>query len=135
MTLVIQSSLIILVFPQFNNFGDYTPHDFMVAVSVGVLNMTTQILLSLALKYEDATVLAPLHYMEVIVVLFADLVFFGTKFSLTDISGIVIVSVFILIPLIKKCLLREKEIESSIELQESLNQSVRSKLDEYHSCC
>ena len=120
LAMFLESFIFILIFPKFWTFSYYSQHDLMIAVIIGVLNMSTQILLSVATKLENATVLAPLHYLEVITVLLADLLFFDIKFSLPDMVGIFIVSVCILIPLIRKSLTFKPENENPNESQEGL---------------
>ena len=120
LAMFLESLVIILIFPKFWTFSYYSQYDLMVVVIIGVLNVLTQILLSVATKLENATVLAPLHYLEVITVLLTDLLFFEIKFSLLDIIGIIIVSVCILIPLIRKSLTVKHESENFSGSQEGL---------------
>ncbi|CAI2376172.1 unnamed protein product [Moneuplotes crassus] len=127
MALVIESAFMILIFPEFNNFGDYSNTDWLIAIMIGFSNAGTQILLSIATKYEDASVLAPLNYVEVIFVLLADVIFFYVSFTLLDIIGMTLISVCILIPLIRKSREHKKEVHSEIE--ESLEMSLTHKAE------
>ena len=100
----------------------------MIVIIIGFLNVATQVLLSVAIKLENATIIAPLHYLEVVFVLIVDLLFFEVKFLVIDIAGIILISICILIPLIRKSLLAQKNHENSHKLEENMSQSQKIEL-------
>ncbi|CAI2373397.1 unnamed protein product [Moneuplotes crassus] len=59
---------------------------------------------TLAFSYQLASKLAPMIYIENIFTILADVVIFGYNFGKTDLLGIVIISCFIALPFLTRCL-------------------------------
>jgi drug/metabolite transporter (DMT)-like permease len=68
----------------------------------GVFNYMGQTFKSLAFKYEDASVVAPFSYFQVIYLFICDLVVFNYSFSPTDLLGAGLISVCLLVPELSK---------------------------------
>jgi len=90
---IVDSVIILVIFPQFRNFRDYSQYELMIVVLIGISNVIVQVLLSIATKLENVTILAPLHYIEVLIVLLCDLVFFHVIFDIIDIIGMSVISI------------------------------------------
>lgn len=60
-------------------------------LSIGVFGLIGQILMTLAFKFEEATVIAPFKYMEIVYAMIISLIVFGEWYSLWSMFGILII--------------------------------------------
>ena len=74
----------------FYHFSEYTYYDFTLFFLSGIFNYAGQATRSLAVKYEEASYIAPLNYLQVVAFLICDLTFFGYVFVYLDYIGAVI---------------------------------------------
>lgn len=71
----------------------------------GILNSADQNFKGLAFSYEDASVIAPLQYLQVLFLFVTDLVVFHYSFTFADIIGALIITICILAPDLQKTIL------------------------------
>ena len=71
----------------FYHFSEYTYYDFTLLLLSGIFNYAGHATRSLAVKYEEASYIAPLSYLQVVAFLICDLSFFGYVFVLLDYIG------------------------------------------------
>ena len=84
--------------PSVYNFEHYTLYSSCLMLLSGVINYMAQTLRSAALKYAEATVIAPFSYFQVLFLFITDLVLFSYSFNLTEIWGGVIITLCLLGP-------------------------------------
>mmetsp|Transcript_2988 Transcript_2988/g.2468 ORF Transcript_2988/g.2468 Transcript_2988/m.2468 type:complete len:126 (+) Transcript_2988:621-998(+) len=65
----------------------------------GVFNYFGQMIKSLAFKYEEASVIVPFQYFEVLFLFLSDLIIFQYTFSITDILGALMITFSLLTPI------------------------------------
>ena len=92
-TTYIEAILVLIFFPSLYNFGSYTFYGVSLMLASGVANYVGQTFRSIALKYEDASVVTPFNYFQVIYLLLSDVFVFNYTFSSIEIVGGVIISV------------------------------------------
>jgi len=92
-TTVSESLLVLLLVPSVYNFAHYTAYGVSLFMVSGVFNYMGQMLKSLALKYEEASVVTPFSYLQVLYLFVCDVVIFKYSFNSTDILGTIIISV------------------------------------------
>ena len=83
------------------NFSYYTYYDVSLFFLSGVLTYGGQAARSLALKYEEASYIAPVSYLQTLLLLICDLAFFGYVFNILDYTGATITLVWVLMPVVK----------------------------------
>ena len=105
-TTYIEAILVLIILPSLYNFGSYTFYGVSLMLASGVANYVGQTFRSLALKYEDASVVAPFNYFQVIYLLLSDVFVFNYTFSSIEIAGGAIISVWLLGPEIIRLILR-----------------------------
>ena len=101
-TTLVESILILIFIPSLYNFSHYTMYDCSWFLISGVFNYMGQTLKSLAFKYEDASVVTPFGYFQVIYLFICDLVIFNYSFNTTDLLGAGLISVWLLVPELSK---------------------------------
>ena len=103
-TTTIESFLLLLIYRDAYNFSHYTWRDSIWFMISGVFNYGGQMFRSLAYKYEDASFLAPFQYFQVLYLVVWDFFLFQYTFSTTDIFGGIIITFFLLTPMIQEAL-------------------------------
>ena len=102
-------ALILLMFiPSVYNFQHYTLYGVALMTLSGVANYIAQTLRSAALKFEDASVISPFSYLQVIYLFILDLLVFNYSFKSTEILGGIIITLCLLGPEIHAILTRIK---------------------------
>ena len=101
-TLFVMSFLLVIFYPDIYNFNYYTPIDIMWFGVSGALHFIAQTVTSIAYKHEEATKIAPLSYTTGIILFMFDVVLFSYEFSITDIAGLLIATVCLMIPVLYK---------------------------------
>lgn len=86
--------------PGLIHIFNYDIWDWLFLLGAGWLSLVGQLLLSLALKYADASSAAPLLYINCLVNVFTDLFYFKFEFYLMDIMGAAIITIWVFIPLL-----------------------------------
>jgi len=107
-TLFGMSLVLLLLYPSIYNFKYYTVMNVIWLAVSGIIHFLGQNIISIAFKYEEASKISPLTYTMGIYLLISDIFIFGYKFSLTDISGVVMVIGFLLLPIIYKLWILKK---------------------------
>lgn len=97
-TTYVEALLVLICVPSVYNFGSYTAYGVGLMLASGVANYAGQTFRSIALKHEDASVVAPFNYLQVVYLLASDMFVFGYSFSTTEVVGGVIISVCLLGP-------------------------------------
>lgn len=90
--------MLLIFYPNIYHFSSYTKFDVAMFLMSGCFNYIAQTSKSLALKYENASFIAPFGYLQVVALLVWDLLLFGYTFTVTDYIGVVLTSVCILLP-------------------------------------
>ena len=85
----------------FFHFPDYTLYDFTLFFLSGVINYLGHITRSIALKYEEATYIAPFSYLQVVCFLICDLAFFGYISVPLDYIGATITTFWVMMPVFR----------------------------------
>jgi len=91
-TAIFEALILILAVPSVYNFTYYTWTDSSLFLMSGVFNYAGQIMKSLAFKHEEASVVTPFQYLEVLYLAICDIVLFHYSFSFTDILGSIIIT-------------------------------------------
>ena len=94
----IEVMLLLVFIPSVYNFEHYTFFGVAMFLLSGIFNYTGQTLKSASLKFEDASVVSPFSYFQVVYLFIADILIFSYSFSSTDIIGVSIISVWLLGP-------------------------------------
>lgn len=82
---------VIILFPSWMNFSHYTFTDMLLFSLSGVVHYTGQTLTSMSYKNTDASKVTPFSYFSSIYLLIFDIFVFKYSFTFTDIIGITIV--------------------------------------------
>ncbi|CAI2367937.1 unnamed protein product [Moneuplotes crassus] len=107
-TLTLSALSLLIVYPSLFNFKHYTVIDMVWFFLSGVLHFIHQNFISIAYKYQEASKISPLSYFSGVFLLFSDFIIFGYEFSLTDYIGLVLVTGFLLLPIIYKLYVLKK---------------------------
>ena len=75
------------------NIANYEKWDWIYLSLAGLLALIGQLLLSLAMKYANASSAAPLLYINCLFNIFIDLFYFKLQFFYLDIAGAAIITV------------------------------------------
>ena len=93
-----EAMLLLIVIPSVYNFDHYTIYGVTLLLISGVANYMGQTLRSLALKYEDASVVSPFNYLQVVYLFISDVLVFKYSFQANEILGGLIISTWLLVP-------------------------------------
>lgn len=99
----------LVFFPSVFHFGHYTFRDLAFFTLSGVAHYVAQTTQSLAYKYEEASKVTPIVYSIGIYLITIDIFAFKYNFNWSDLTGAGIVSVFLAIPIIVKCIRTKKK--------------------------
>lgn len=108
-TLFIMSLVLLPFHEYFYHFADYTPISVLWLVISGLVHYVAQTVTSVAFKYEEATKITPLTYTIGIFLFASDIVLFGYQFNVTDISGVAIAIVCLMLPILYKLYLMKTQ--------------------------
>ena len=101
-SLLILSFILLLFRPSLFHFEAYTFSSVFWMMLSGVIIYVGQTLGSIAYKYEEASKMSPFAYTSGIFLMIADILIFNYDFNLTDVIGILVVFISLLIPIIIK---------------------------------
>lgn len=101
-TTLVEALLVLTFVPSMYHFGTYTMYDVVLFLISGVFNYMGQTLKSISLAYEDASVVTPFGYSQVLYLFVIDIVIFHYSFSLTDVSGALIITTCLMAPVIQR---------------------------------
>ena len=102
------SLVIVIVLPGVIIVNEYDKND-MIFLSLQDIGMASSyITTNLAFKYESASRLSPIMYLENVFSLTADLLLFGYKFVLSDYIGIFLILLWLIIPAILEIMKENK---------------------------
>ena len=101
-TLLLFSIFLLVFFPNVYHFEYYTKTDMVLFGLSGCAHYIAQNTQSLAYKYAEASKITPVVYTIGILLVLVDVFVFDYKFSVTDITGIATVIIFLAIPITVK---------------------------------
>ncbi len=75
----------------YNDWSMPTGNDWYSVVGMGIMGMIGQIFLTLAFKYEETNIVAPIKYIELVWAFIIGFMFFGETYTLLPIIGMVLI--------------------------------------------
>jgi drug/metabolite transporter (DMT)-like permease len=97
-----QNIIILLFFPHLLHFNSYDTHNLLCLMTMGIASVVGQLSMITANKYAPASKMSAISYLENVFTILADIFIFSYHFEFTDVLGITIIVVCLVIPVLQK---------------------------------